>query len=163
MSYKTRGVSFIRVSTIANLTRDPELRVTPKGTAICQFGIAVNTKYKDAGGTEHEEVLFIDVEAWGKQGEVVAKYFSKGKPIYVDGRLKQDNWDDKTTGQKRSKHKIVLERFEFIGGKDSAPAAGQSDSVDQSIERHTPPPRARQGNLPGVPPPRDNIDEDVPF
>lgn len=153
-------MSFIRVSSIANLTRDPELRVTPKGTAICQFGIAINTKFKDAAGADKEEVTFVDVEAWGKQGEVVAKYFTKGKPIYLEGRLKQDTWDDKTTGQKRSKLKVVLEKFEFIGGKDMPANTGANDSVDQSIERHTPPPRA---NSRPTPPPADNIDEDVPF
>ncbi len=147
-------MAFIRVSSIANLTRDPELRVTPAGTAICQFGIAINTKFKDAAGNEKEDVCFIDVEAWGKKAEVVAKYFTKGKPIYVDGRLKLDTWDDKTSGQKRSKHKIVLENFDFIGGKDSAPAPQQ-----QTYEA----PPARQRPAAGTPPPRDNNDEDVPF
>lgn len=135
---------FLDVSAIGNLTRDPELRVTPKGSAICQFGIAVNKKWKDDAGQEREDVTFIDVEAWGKQGESIAKFFSKGHPIYLRGSIKQDNWEDKQTGQKKSKHKIVLERFEFIRGKgESAPAP-------------TPP---RQGALPG----QEIKDDDVPF
>ena len=155
MSYKTEGMAFIRVSSIANLTRDPELRTTPSGNAICQFGIAINTKFKDASGADKEDVCFIDVEAWGKKGEAVAKFFTKGKGIYVDGRLKLDTWDDKTSGQKRSKHKIVLENFDFVGGKDSASAPQQQQTYEA--------PPARPRPAAGTPPPRDNSDEDVPF
>lgn len=131
---------------LGNLTRDPELRVTPKGTSCCQFGLAVNRKYKTEAGAEGEEVLFIDVESWGKQAETVAKYFSKGKPILVEGRLKLDQWDDKATGQKRSKIKVVLESFTFVGGKD-----------ERAEEPAARPPPAK----PAAPP--SGIDEDVPF
>lgn len=149
---------FIKTQAIGRLTRDVELRVTPGGKAICQFGLAVNSKF---GQTE--DVVFIDVEAWEKRAETVAKYFKKGDPIYIEGRIKQDTWDDKTTGQKRSKIKIVLDNFEFIGGKKEEsgdPGAYTPPAQDQSIERHTPP--ARTATKP-TPPPQDNIDEDVPF
>jgi single-strand DNA-binding protein len=161
--------SLNKVMLIGNLTRDPELRVTPKGTAICQFGLAVNRQFKDESGATRDETTFVDIEAWGKQGETVAKFCTKGKPLFVEGRLKLDTWDDKTTGQKRSKMKIVLENFQFLGGREGGEAGGASraagssageEGVDQTIERHTPPPRV---NTKPTPPPQDNIDEDVPF
>lgn len=158
--------SFNQVILIGNLTRDPELRVTPKGTSICQFGIAVNRTYKDEAGNSKEEVNFFDIEAWGKQGEIISKYLSKGRPIFVQGRLRQDTWDDKATGQKRSKIKIVLEGFQFIGSRDGggAQSGGASEeNFDQAspVERNSPPPRQPSRSAP--PPPQDNIDEDVPF
>lgn len=159
--------SLNKVMLIGNLTRDPELRVTPKGTAICQFGLAVNRTFKDESGATRDETTFVDIEAWGKQGETVAKYCAKGRPLFVEGRLKLDTWDDKTTGQKRSKMKVVLENFQFLGGRDGneggasrAASHGGDDGVDQTIERHTPPPRTPSRP---APPPQDNIDEDVPF
>lgn len=158
--------SLNKVMLIGNLTRDPELRVTPKGTAICQFGLAVNRQFKDESGATRDETTFVDIEAWGKQGETVAKYLTKGRPLFVEGRLKLDTWDDKTTGQKRSKMKIVLENFQFLGGREAGEGAQKTsaptgeEGVDQTIERHTPP--ARSSTTP-TPPPQDNIDEDVPF
>ena len=83
-----------KVFLIGNLTRDPELRMTPKGTAICQFGIAVNRQFKDESGATRDETTFVDIEAWGKQGETIAKYCIKGRPLYVEGRLKFDQWED---------------------------------------------------------------------
>jgi len=111
---------------IGNLTRDPELRVTPKGTAICQFGLAINRQFKDESGAQRDETTFVDCEAWGKQGENIAKYLTKGRPAYVEGRLKLDSWDDKTTGQKRSKLKIVVEQVQFLGGRDDKPQDSDS-------------------------------------
>ncbi len=152
-----------RVFLIGNLTRDPELRVTPKGTAICQFGLAVNRSFKDESGQTREETTFIDVEAWGRQGENISKYCTKGKPLFVEGRLRFDQWDDKTSGQKRSKLKVVLENFQFLGarGEGGGGSSGGEEGYDQSPERHSPPPRASSRNA--APPPPDNLDEDVPF
>lgn len=156
-----------RVLLIGNLTRDPELRVTPKGTAICQFGLAVNRSFKDESGQTREETTFIDVEAWGRQGETISKYCTKGRPLFVEGRLRLDQWEDKASGQKRSRMKVVLENFQFLGGRgDGAPGAATGGSggedFDQSPERHAPPPR--QSSAPrSAPPPQDNLDEDVPF
>ncbi len=157
-----------KVFLIGNLTRDPELRVTPKGTAICQFGLAVSRKFKDESGAEREEVSFIDIEAWGKQGELVSKYLSKGSPAMVEGRLKLDQWEDKTTQQKRSKLKVVLDNVQFLssgpgrnaGGPGGGP--GADEGVDQTapVERHSPP--ARPSAKPAAPAP-EGIDEDVPF
>ena len=106
-----------KVFIIGNLTRDPELRVTPKGTPICQFGIAVNRQFKDESGATRDETTFVDIEAWGKQGELVAKYLSKGSPAMVEGRLKLDQWEDKATNQKRSKLKVVLDNVQFLSSR----------------------------------------------
>lgn len=114
-----------------NLSRDPEMRVTPKGTAICQFTIANNRHYTAGDGTKAEEVSFLDCEAWGKTAELIAKYFSRGKPILVEARAKQDSWEDKDTGKKRSRVKFIAERFHFVGSgkKDDAPASDDSRST----------------------------------
>lgn len=141
---------FIKVQSIARLTRDPELRVTTSGKSICIFGIAVNTKFAD-----REKVCFIDVEAWEKRAEAINKFFKKGDPIYIEGRLEQDTWEDKTSGQKRSKHKIVLDGFEFFASKGDS-AAGERSAAP---ERHTPPPRSSSPPRPA----QDINDEDVPF
>jgi len=158
--------SLNKVFLIGNLTRDPELRVTPKGTAICQFGLAVNRQFKDDSGATRDETTFVDIEAWGKQGELVSKYLGKGSQCMVEGRLKLDQWEDKTSGQKRSRLKVVLDNVQFLGAPRSAGggggAAGPSsgDDVDQtpSYEKSSPPPRK---STPPAPP--ENIDEDVPF
>ncbi len=155
-----------KVFLIGNLTRDPELRVTPKGTAICQFGLAVNRQFKDESGATRDETTFIDIEAWGKQGELVAKYLTKGSPAMVEGRLKLDQWEDKQSGQKRSKLKVVLDNVQFLstrggagGGAAGAPGAPADDIDQTSPERHSPPSRASAPK----PPAAGNIDEDVPF
>ncbi len=101
--------SFNKVILLGNLTRDPELRYTPKGTAVARLGLAVNRSYKTDSGESKEEVTFIDVDAWGKQAELISQYLRKGNPIFIEGRLKLDQWDDKQTGQKKSKLGVVLE------------------------------------------------------
>jgi single-strand DNA-binding protein len=158
-----------KVLLMGNLTRDPELRVTPKGTPICQFSLAINRKFKMESGESREEVVFVDVEAWGKQGEAIAKYVTKGRPLFVEGRLKMDQWEDKNTKEKRSKMKVVLEQFEFLGdnrggggagGGGTPAAAGEYDQTGGSApDRHAPPPRS-SGAKPAS---QENLDEDVPF
>jgi single-strand DNA-binding protein len=117
--------SFNKVILAGNLTRDPEMRYTPKGTAVASFGLAVNRRWKSETGELKEEVSFIDIDAFGKQAETIAQYLRKGRPFLVEGRLKQDTWEDKNTHQKQSKLKVVLEGFSFIDAKggDSAPPA----------------------------------------
>src|ERR1700684_3707059 len=109
--------NYNKVILIGNLTRDPELRYTPKGSAVAKIGLAVNRTWKNEAGESKEEVTFIDVEAWGRQAEVIAQYMRKGRPLLVEGRLKLDSWEDKTTHQKQSKLKVVLETFCFIDSK----------------------------------------------
>ncbi|HTX66797.1 MAG TPA: single-stranded DNA-binding protein [Opitutaceae bacterium] len=149
---------------IGNLTRDPELRVTPKGTAICQFGLAVNRQYKDESGATRDETAFIDIEAWGKQGELCSKYLQKGSLAFIEGRLRFDSWEDKTSGQKRNKLKVVLENVQFLtrsgggggggGGGETAAAEGGDNAA---AER---PPRAAAKPAPEAKP---AADDDVPF
>jgi len=113
-----------------NLTRDPELRHLPTGnTAVCGFSIACNEKWKDSSGQAKESVSYFDCEAWGKTAETIAQYFVKGKPIVVQGRLKQETWKDKTDGSNRSKIKVSVTAFHFCGGKsddEAAPAASKT-------------------------------------
>lgn len=150
-----------KVLLMGNLTRDPELRVTPKGTPICQFALAINRQFKMESGESREEVIYVDVEAWGKQGETIAKYCTKGRPLYVEGRLKLDQWEDKNTKEKRSRMKVVLEQFQFLGdGRGGGAPAGAGDAPGAaSPERFSPPPRASSPK----PAATENLDEDVPF
>jgi single-strand DNA-binding protein len=158
--------SLNKVLLMGNLTRDPELRVTPKGTSICQFSLAINRQFKMESGETREEVIYVDVEAWGKQGETIAKYVTKGRPLYVEGRLRLDQWEDKNTKEKRSRMKVVLEQFQFLGDSRGGPGGGPSGGpgepgIDQtSPERHSPPPRT---GGPAKPPVAEGLDEDVPF
>ncbi len=114
--------NFNKVILLGNLTRDPELRFTPKGQAVAKLGMAVNRSYKTEIGEVKEETTFVDIEAWGKQAELMGQYLRKGNPLFVEGRLRLDQWDDKNTGQKVSKLKVVMENFQFIGG----PRGGES-------------------------------------
>ena len=120
--------NFNKVIVAGNLTRDPELRYTPKGTAVARITLAVNRNYATETGEKKEEVSFVDVDIWGRQAEIISQYMKKGRPLLVEGRLKQDSWEDKTTKQKQSKLKVVLESFSFIdsnrpegGGAPEAP------------------------------------------
>lgn len=99
---------------MGNLTADPELKYLPKGTAVCQFNLAINRRWKDEFGNQKEEVTFVGVKAWGRQAETIAQYIKKGRPLMVEGRLTQESWDDKTTGAKKSKTLVTLESFQFL-------------------------------------------------
>ena len=117
--------SFNKVLLMGNLTRDPQLKYLPSSnTAVAEFGLACNRKYRTASGEDREEVTFVDVTAFGKQAEVINQYCQKGKPLFVEGRLKLDQWDDKNGGGKRSKLTVVIENFQFIGGRDGAGGGG---------------------------------------
>lgn len=104
-----------QVSLMGNLTRDPELKYTPNNQAVANLGLAINRKWKNQAGEQQEETTFIDCEAWGKTAEVINQYLKKGRPVYLAGRLKLDQWTDKEGG-KRSKLKVVVESFQFIDG-----------------------------------------------
>jgi single-strand DNA-binding protein len=106
--------NFNKVILAGNLTRDPEVRYTPKGTAIARIGMAINRSWKTETGETREEVTFVDIDAFGRQAEVIGQYMKKGRPFLVEGRLKLDQWEDKNTHQKQSKLKVVLEGFSFI-------------------------------------------------
>jgi len=152
--------NFNKVMLMGNLTRDPELRYTPSGTAVAKFGLAVNRRYRPQGGDQVEETCFVDITAFGRKAEVVSQYFSKGRPIFLEGRLHFDSWESQD-GQKRSKLDVVLENFEFIGGRGGDQAGGQQGQArDQA-----PPPEAPPRQRPQQPPPQrdDFADDDIPF
>ncbi|HWE97825.1 MAG TPA: single-stranded DNA-binding protein [Tepidisphaeraceae bacterium] len=116
--------SYNKVLLMGNLTRDPQLKYLPSQTAVAEFGLACNRKFKTAQGEEREEVTFVDVAAFGKTGELINQYFTKGKPIFIEGRLKYDQWEDKQGGGKRSKLTVVVDNFQFIGGRDGGGGGG---------------------------------------
>ena len=139
---------------IGNLTRDPELRVTPKGTSIASFGLAINRQSKNADGSHADEVTFVDIEAWGKQAELVAKYLAKGAPAMIEGRLKLDEWTDKTSGQKRSRLKVVLENVQFLGARSNGTPAELREGEqrqEQQPRATTQAPAAAQGPDDSIP------------
>jgi single-strand DNA-binding protein len=109
--------SLNKVMLIGNLTRDPELRYTPKGSAVLDLTVACNRSYVTESNEKVQETTFVDTVAWGRQAEVIAQYVKKGNPIYIEGRLQVDSWEDKTNGQKRYKTRVVVENFQFLSGK----------------------------------------------
>lgn len=144
-----------KVMLMGNLTRDPEVKYTPKGTAVAELGLAINRTWKDDSGTKQEETTFVDVTLWGRVAEIAGEYCKKGAPIYVEGRLQLDQWDDKQTGQKRSKLKVTGENIQLIGGKREGTSAAPSE-------------RRQGAPLPPAPKPApdpdlDSEDSDIPF
>src|SRR6202035_3943351 len=113
-----------RVLLIGNLTRDPELRYTPKGTAVTEIGLAVNRIYSGEDGEKKEETTFVDVTLWARQAEIAGQYLKKGRPVFIEGRLKLDTWDDKQTGQKRSKMRVVGENMQLLGSREGGAGGG---------------------------------------
>ena len=133
-----------KVFLMGNLTRDIEMRYTPSGLAIGKFGMAINRRYRDTKTNElRDEVTFVDVEAFGKTAETMHQYLTKGKPVFVEGRLKYDQWDDKQTGQKRSKIMVVVDRFQFLGpagaGGAGAGAGAPGAARPAQPQRQAPP------------------------
>lgn len=154
--------SFNKVILAGNLTRDPELRYTPKGQAVAKIGLAVSRTWKNEAGETKEEVAFVDVDAWGRQAEVISQYMKKGRPILIEGRLKLDQWEDKTTHQKQSKLKVVLESFSFLDSGNRGDAAASGAPAAAPARQAAPPTAAAPASAPeedGPPPESD----DVPF
>jgi len=152
--------SFNKVILMGNLTRDPELRYTPKGTAVARIGLAVNRVWKSETGETKEEVTFVDCDAYGKTAETVGQYMKKGSPILVEGRLRLHTWEDKNTKQKQSKLRVDVETFKFIGSA----SRGEGGSAPASAPRPATAPSAAPAPAPEVndaePPPEH---DDVPF
>lgn len=151
--------SFNKVILAGNLTRDPELRYTPRGTAVAKLGLAVNRTFKTESGESKDEVAFIDVEAFGRQAEVLSQYLRKGRPILMEGRLRYDTWDDKQSGAKRSKLSVVLESFTFLdsGKGEGQPADPAGVRTAQPAPQAPPPAANHETDGPAV------EDDDVPF
>ena len=109
--------SFNKVILLGNLTRDPEVRYTPKGSAVTDIGLAVNRVYSTDQGEKREETTFVDITLWGRTAEIAGEYLKKGRPVLIEGRLQLDSWDDKQSGQKRSKLKVIGESMQLLGGR----------------------------------------------
>ena len=152
--------NFNKVILAGNLTRDPELRYTPKGTAVARITLAVNRTWKGEDGQSKEEVSFVDVDIWGRQAEVISQYMKKGRPLLVEGRLKQDTWEDKNTKQKQSKLKVVLESFSFI---DSNRGDGGAGGGEAPRSRPAPAPAQAAPASEGPEPEGSPEGDDVPF
>jgi len=144
------------------LTRDPELRYTPAGRAIAKLGLAVNRSWRSESGETREETTFVDVDAFGKQAEVLAQYLRKGRPVMVEGRLKYDQWEDKQTGQKRSRLGVVLESFQFLDSGQGRSDGGGGMQAGPATAPTPPPATSGRPSIPsndGMGPEED----DVPF
>ena len=152
--------SYNKVFLLGNLTRDPEVRYTPKGSAVADLGIAVNRQYTLDTGEKREEVTFVDVTFWGRTAEVAGEYLKKGRSVFIEGRLQLDTWDDKQSGQKRSKLKVIGEMMQMLGGRPGS--GGGGDAPDEE-------PRgrwtggARSAAPPKAPPPAEPDDDEIPF
>jgi single-strand DNA-binding protein len=164
--------SFNQVILLGNLTRDPQLKYLPSQTAVVEFGLACNRKFKGQNGEDREEVTFVDCSAFGKQAEVLNQYCTKGKPLFIQGRLKFDSWEDKQGGGKRSKLTVVIENFQFIGSRDGGGGGGgggggyqQEDGggYEQRPQRGPQQGRPQQSRPQNAPPPQQPFGEEEQF
>ena len=151
--------SLNKVLLIGNLTRDPEVRMMSNGRPVCNFGLALNRSYKDSEGNRKEEVTFVDVECFGPRAEAVGRFFSKGRAIFVEGRLKLDQWESKE-GEKRSAIRVVLDNFEFVdaGKTDGSSTTSDFSTPSKQVQEITPEADTQRPNSPD-----NELDEDVPF
>src|ERR1700757_723641 len=147
--------SFNKVILLGNLTRDPEVRYTPKGSAVCDLGIAVNRVYTTDSGERREEVTYVDVVLWARLAEIAGEYLKKGRPIFIEGRLQLDTWDDKQSGQKRSKLRVIGETMQLLGSRPSGGAPASGGEEDRTAHAKTPPPKAPAGAEPD--------EDEIPF
>lgn len=156
--------NFNRVFLMGNLTRDPELRHTQSNMAVATIGLAVNRRWRDQSGEQKEETTFVDCEAWGKTAETMCSYLAKGRPVFIEGRLRLDTWQDKTSGENRSKLKVVVENFQFVDSKagSGGPGGGSGGEGAPAGARRGAPAggRTHSDSGPGYEPVGD---EDIPF
>lgn len=151
--------SFNKVILLGNLTRDPEVRYTPKGSAVCDIGLAVNRQYTLDNGEKREEVTFVDVVLWARLAEIAGEYLKKGRPVFIEGRLQLDTWDDKTSGQKRSKLRVIGETMQLLGSRPAAGGGanegGDDDRAPRASAKPAAPPKAAAAAAPD--------DDEIPF
>ena len=155
-----------KVMLLGNITRDLEVRYTPKGTAVCDLGMAVNRIRTGDNGERIEEVTYVDVTLWGRQAELAGQYLSKGRSVFIEGRLQLDQWDDKQTGQKRSRLRVVGENMQFIGGQGGSGSnqSGSGATRQQAApsDQQQSPPQSDQGGAAAAES-FDNDEDDIPF
>jgi len=153
--------SFNKVILLGNLTRDPEVRYTPKGSAVCDLGLAVNRQYTLDSGEKREEVTYVDVVLWARLAEIAGEYLKKGRPVFIEGRLQLDTWDDKQSGQKRSRLRVIGETMQLLGSRPTGGGAGPTEAVEEDRQ-------SRPNTKPTVPPPKSSVpaepdDDEIPF
>lgn len=153
-----------KVILIGNVTRDPEVKFTPKGSAVTDVGLAINRNYTLENGEKREEVTFIDVELWGRLAEIAGEYAKKGRPVYIEGRLRMESWEDKASGQKRSRLKVVGENLQLLGSRPGGSGGGEGESSYERSEQRPQqrPAPARPPQRQADPPPAEG-DDDIPF
>lgn len=155
--------NYNKVILLGNMTRDPQLKYLPSNMAVCEFGLAVNRRWRDKDGNQKEEVCFVDVSAFGRQGETINQYMTKGRPILIEGHLRFDSWTGQD-GQKRSKLTVVVENFQFVGARGDQPAPAAGATYDRSV-----PPDDRSRSEPSAAPPAEPNDlappagDEIPF
>ncbi len=153
--------NFNKVILAGNLTRDPELKYTPKGTAVAKIGLAINRTWKSETGENKEEVTFVDVDAFGRTAEVVSQYLKKGRPILIEGRLRYETWEDKQTNQKRSKLGVVMEGFQFLDSGNRGESGGEAPR--RAVLAQSASPASANATPPTEPEPSQPEEDDVPF
>ena len=151
--------SLNKVLLIGNLTRDPDVRMMSNGRPVCNFGLALNRSYKDAEGNRKDETTFVDVESFGPRAEAVGRFFTKGRAIFIEGRLKLDQWESKE-GEKRSAIRVVLDNFEFVDSKQDVPS-NQGRNIETTSS--TPPSSSDSPRSESTPSSDSDLDDDVPF
>jgi len=153
--------SYNRIVLLGNLTRDPQLSYTPSNTAVCKFGLATNRKWRDQSGENREETCFIDCTVFGRGGETFNQYMTKGRPVLVEGRLQFQQWTT-PEGDKRSKHEVIVENFQFVGGRgESGGGDSEGSAGGRAPARAAAPSATARG--PGFDEPPPPSDDDVPF
>ena len=155
-----------KVMLMGNLTRDPEVRYTPKGTAVAELGLAINRVYSAENGEKREETTFVDVTLWGRTAEIAGEYLKKGRPVFIEGRLQLDTWDDKTTGQKRSKLKVVGEAMQLMGsrgGGEGGEGPGSGGGSSGGGAQRSAPPARPAPQKPPADPDLEPEEDDIPF
>lgn len=165
--------SYNKVMIMGNITRDIELRATPKGTSVADLGLACNRVRMGDDGQKIEEVTYVDVTLWGRQAELASQYLGKGKPVFIEGRLQTDTWTDKETGKQRSKMKVVGENMQFIGSpggggnnnggqqqnQNQAPNSNQGHPMQNTAQQQAPQGGSPATNMPDF----QDEDDDIPF
>ena len=148
--------SLNKVMLIGNVTRDPEVKYTPKGSAVADLGLAINRNYTNQSGEKVEEVTYVDVELWGRLAEIAGEYAKKGRPIFIEGRLRIDSWEDKQSGQKRNRLKVVGEGLQLLGSRPGGQAGGVGADFEGEASRPSRPEATK-------PSPSEPADDDIPF
>ena len=150
--------SFNKVILLGNLTRDPEVRYTPKGSAVCDLGVAVNRVYTTDSGEKREEVTYVDVVLWARLAEIAGEYLKKGRPVFIEGRLQMDTWDDKQSGQKRTKLRVVGESMQLLGSRPAGTGAtAETAGEDRQMSGKTSTPPSKSAG------PSQPDEDEIPF